>query len=196
MITLRWNSVWVRRGGFIVANVTAFVGFLLLIAWPIQDFFIDRDAWIFEQRTLLARFNAIVAQRGAVEGLASQSTAGQRRAEFLQGDNDGVTTANFQTMLKGMVEPTGAHLRSMRALPTASTDNMKFIGAQLDMTGTMQAVFQTVHTIEAAKPFLFIVNAELKPTQQAAVTPAGSSAEPTIDAQIDVVGAMQSPGGT
>jgi hypothetical protein len=195
MIELRWNGVLMRRSAFIFVNLAALVGFLLLIVWPAQDFFAERDAQIFEQRALLARFAAIVAQRTTVEGLASQSTAGQQRPEFLQGANDGVATANFQTMLKGMVEPTGAHLRSMRALPTTSSENVKFIGAQLDMTGTMQALYQTVHTIEAARPFLFIVNAELKPTQQAAVTQSARTVEPTVDEQIDVVGAMESPGG-
>jgi hypothetical protein len=191
----RLNSVLLHRVAFMLANVTAVIGFLILIVWPIQDFFADRDARISEQRALLARFNAIAAQRSTVEGLAAQSMTSQPRSEFLQGDNDGVATANFQTMLKGMVEPTGARLRSMRTLPTASADKLKFIGAQLDMTGTMQAVFQTIRTIEAAKPFLFIINAELKPTQQSAATPAGSSAEPTIDTQIDVIGAMQNPRG-
>jgi general secretion pathway protein M len=195
MIGVHWNSASMRRGIFMAANFAALLGFVVLIVWPVQDFFAGRDARIAGQRALLARFTAIAAQRTTVEGLAAQSTTGQQRSEFLRGANDGVATANFQTMLKGMVEPTGARLRSMRALPTTSTENIKFIGAQLDMTGTMQALYQAVRTIEAAKPFLFIVNTQLRPTQQAAATPGARSTEPTVDAQIDVVGAMESPGG-
>jgi hypothetical protein len=94
-----------------------------------------------------------------------------------------------------MVQTTGARLRSIRTLPAKVSDDMKFIGAQVDLTGSIQAVYQTVRTIETAKPFLFIRSALLKPTQQGAVLPSGSSAEPTIDVQLDVVGALQSEGG-
>jgi hypothetical protein len=189
------NNLWVRRGTFVLANVAPLAGFLFLFAWPIQAFFADREVQISEQRVLLARLNSIIAQRATVEGLMAQSAPDGSRLEFLPGADDGVAAANVQTLLKGMVEPTGARLRSVRALPTKLIEDMKFIGVQLEMTGTIQAVYQTVHTIEAAKPFLFIAGAALKPTQQAPASPSGSSSEPTIDAQLDVVGAVQVDGG-
>jgi hypothetical protein len=189
------NNVWVRRSVFVLANGAAIAAFWFLFAWPIQAFFAGRDTQISEQRALLARLNAIIAQRATVEGLASRSGSAGSRVEFLQGANDGVAAANLQTLLGGMVQTTGAHLRSIRTLPAKVNDDMKFIGAQVDLTGSIQAVYQTVRTIETAKPFLFIRTALLKPTQQGAVSPSGNSAEPTIDVQLDVVGAMQSEGG-
>ena len=92
------------------------------------------------------------------------------------------------------MESTGARLRSVRTLPTKPQDDMKFIGVQLEITGTIQAVYQDVRTIETAKPFLFIEDALLKPTQRVAMTPPGMSAEPTIDAQLDIAGAIQAEG--
>jgi hypothetical protein len=94
-----------------------------------------------------------------------------------------------------MVEPTGARLRSVRTLPTKPEESMKFIGVQVDISGTIEAVYQSVRAVETAKPFLFIVGALLKPTQQAAIAPSGTSAAPTIDAQLDIIGAMQIEGG-
>lgn len=93
-----------------------------------------------------------------------------------------------------MVEPTGARLRSVRTLPTKPEESMKFIGVQVDISGTIEAVYQSVRAVETAKPFLFIVGALLKPTQQAAIAPSGTSAAPTIDAQLDIIGAMQIEG--
>jgi general secretion pathway protein M len=188
------NNVWVRRGAFVLANLAAFAGFLILFAWPIQAFFADREAQIAEQRVLLIRLNAIASQRATVERLAAQSATDVSRGEFLEGANDGVAAANLQTLLKGMVEPTGARLRSVRALPTKLAENIKFIGVQLEMTGTIRAVYQAIHTVETAKPLLFVAGALLKPTQQTAARLDASSAEPTIDAQLDVVGAMQIDG--
>jgi hypothetical protein len=189
------NSMWVRRAAFLLANISCVAGFWLFVVAPIQSFFADREARILEQGMLLSRLNAIVAQRAAVAELAAQSSTDGKRAEFLQGANDGAAAASLQTMVKGIVEPAGGRLRSVRALPTSVAEDMKFIGVQLEMTGTIHAVYQTIQAIGAAKPFLFIVGAQLRPTQRGPVTSPGSNAEPTIDARIDVVGAMQSEGG-
>lgn len=195
MIELFRNHVSLRRGVFILANLAALIGFWVAVIWPIQVFFAGREAHISEQRAALARFQAIAAQRSTVERLVAQSAADGHRAEFLQGTDESVAAANLQTALKGMVVPTGARLRLVRALPAKPMQNMKFIGVQLEMTGTIKAIYQTVRTIETAKPFLFIVAAQLKPTQRTVVLSALSRAEPTIDAQLDVVGAMQDEGG-
>ena len=190
----QWQSnVWLRRGLFVLLNATALSGLLCLFAWPIQALFADRDADILQQRAILARLDAIAAQRATVADLAAQA-ASNGSAEFLQGGNDGVAAANLQTLVKGMVEPTGARLRSVRTLPTKPEESMKFIGVQVDITGTIEAVYQSVRAVETAKPFLFIVGALLKPTQQAAIAPSGTSAAPTIDAQLDIIGAMQIEG--
>jgi hypothetical protein len=190
----RWQrNVWLRRGLFALVNAAALGGFLCVIVWPIQAFFADRDTQISQQRAILVRLNAIAAQRATVADLAAQS-ATDGSAEFLQGGNDGVAAANLQTLVKGMVESTGAKLRSVRTLPTKPQDDTKFIGVQLEITGTIQAIYQAVRTIETAKPFLFIEDALLRPTQRVAMAPPGMSAEPTIDAQLDIVGAMQVEG--
>jgi hypothetical protein len=190
----QWQkNVWLRRGLFALVNAAALSGFLCVFVWPIQAFFADRDAQISQQRAILVRLNAIAAQRAAVTDLAAQS-ASDGSAEFLQGGNDGVAAANLQTLVKGMVESTGARLRSIRTLPTKPQENMKVIGVQVDITGTIQAVYQSVRAVETAKPFLFIVGALLKPTQQAAIASSGTSTAPTIDAQLDIVGAMQIEG--
>jgi hypothetical protein len=189
-----WQSnVWLRCGLFVLLNAAALGGLLCLISWPIQAFFADRDAQILQQRVILARLNAIAAQRMTVADLAAQS-ASDGSAEFLQGGNDGVAAANLQTLVKGMVEPTGARLRSVRTLPTKPQEDMKFIGVQLEITGTIQAINQTVRTIETAKPFLFIEGALLRPTQRVAMTPRAMRKEPNIDAQLDITASVQVQG--
>jgi hypothetical protein len=190
----QWQkNVWLRRGLFALVNAAALSGFLWVFVWPIQAFFADRDAQISQQSAILVRLNAIAAQRATVADLAAQS-ASDGSAEFLQGGSDGVAAANLQTLVKAMVESTGAKLRSVRTLPTKPQDDTKFIGVQLEITGTIQAIYQAVRTIETAKPLLFIEDALLRPTQRVVMAPPGMSAEPTIDAQLDIVGAMQVEG--
>jgi Type II secretion system (T2SS), protein M subtype b len=186
----KWrNNIWLRRGLFVLVNGGALAGLLCFLVWPVQGFFTDREADIAQQRAMLARFVAIAAQRATVADLAKATPAGG--TEFLQGGNDGVATANLQTLVKGLVEPTGAHLRSVRAAPAKLEEDLKFIGVQVEITGTIEAIYQTVRAVEAAKPLLFITGALLRPTQQAAVGPRATSAVPTIDAHLDIAAAMQ-----
>ncbi len=195
MIERLWNHVFLHRGVFTLANIAALIGLWVALIWPIQGFFAGRETQLSERRAVLARLQAIAAQRSTVERLVTQLAADGRRAEFLQGANDSVAAANLQTMLKGMVDPTGARLRSIGVVPAKPMDGMTLIDAQLEMTGTIRAIYQSVRSIETTKPFLFVVGAQLRPTQRAAVSPAFSRVEPTIDAQLDVVGAIQDEGG-
>ncbi|HZP79816.1 MAG TPA: type II secretion system protein GspM [Pseudolabrys sp.] len=188
------TNAWLRRGIFLAVNLIANLALLFLFVWPIQAFFAERNAQITNQRALLSRLNAVIAQQSTVDTLAAGSAVDKHRAEFLQGTNEGVIAANLQITLKGMAQTTGARVRSARTLPAKVSDDVKLIGAQIEITGPIQAIDQTVRTIEAARPFLFVVGAVLKPAQQMILQPTDVALPPQIDAQLDVVGAMQIEG--
>ena len=190
----QWQSnVWLRRGLFVLLNAAALSGLLCLLAWPIQAFFADRDGQVLQQRASLAHLNAIAAQRATVVDLAAQS-ASNGSAEFLQGGYDGVAAANLQTLVKGMVEPTGARLRSVR---TAS-----------DQTGREHEI----HWCAGRHYRHHLSRLSIRPCRrngkavsfhrgraaEAGATNCGSpprtSSAPTVDAQLDIVGAMQIEG--
>jgi hypothetical protein len=92
-----------------------------------------------------------------------------------------------------MTQSTGAHVRSIRSLPPQTVDGVTYVGAQVELSGPLRAIQQTVHAIESSTPFLFIVAAAIKPSPQANFAGAGTGirAELTLDARLDVVGALQ-----
>jgi hypothetical protein len=187
------DSIWPRRLVFAVAHLAmgfATFNFFLL---PIHGFFASRDSEIINQRKLLARLNAIANEESAVRELARQIEADNDSAEFLRGINEGVISADLQTQLKALVQASNARLRSVRALSPRTDDEVKFIGAQIDVSGTHRAIFETINAIETAKPYLFVVGATLKPTSQMTMQPANGriSEEPPIDAQLDIIAGVQ-----
>jgi hypothetical protein len=187
----RWQSSrWLRGLVFAGANVAAGLLVVNLVIAPVRDGLAVRDALITEQRTMLARFKVLAAQETAVEAAAKQ--ASPDTGEYLVGSNEGVISADLQTRLKGMVEPAGAQLRSVRTLAPQTTEQVRYIGSRIEIHGTLPAIHRAVTAIEASKPYLFVRAAVIKPAP-----PAGrqdTPQEPVIEAQLDVFGAVRSAG--
>jgi len=179
-----------RRTVFLVVNLLAGFAVVVCVVIPVRDLFADRDARIAEQRATLARLQAIVAQEPTIQLTASQATVDH--GEFLSGQNEGVINADLQTRLKGMAESASAHVRSIRNLPPRTTDQVRYIGSHIEFFGSIQALQRAIYTIESAKPYLFVTNATIRPSQ-VPVRP-DIPQEPVVEAQLDVFGATQIAG--
>jgi hypothetical protein len=188
MMQLRWlDNTWVRRFLFLGVNGAAVLAVALLVMGPVRDVLTSRDAQIAEQRSMLARFMAIAAQEATVEAAAKQVPADE--GEYLTGSNDGVVNADLQTRLKALVEAAGAHLRTVSALQPQTVEQLRYVGARVDIFGSLPSVHRAVAAIETAKPFLFVRGAVIKPATPTGL--ANASQEPVIDAKLDVYGALR-----
>lgn len=184
---------WLRRSAFVGGNFAAALAVGGFLVMPVQAFFAERDARIASQRTLLARFAAIAGQQMRVEAAAREADAQVEAGEFLVGTNEGVIIADLQTRLKGVAEAAGARLRSVQSLPAKTRDEVRYVGARLDLNGPLAAIQRTVHAVEAGMPYLFVDAAVVRvapaPNAQG---PNATAQEPVIDAQLDIFGAVQS----
>jgi general secretion pathway protein M len=183
------EQAWIRRTLFVAGNLAAVAAIGGLVVWPLCDVFAARDAHIAEQRAVLARLDGIIAQEARIQAVGRDTDAQVQGAEFLHGPNDGVISAEMQTRLKAFTESSGARLRSVQALPPANREQLRHIGVRLEISGPIAAVQRVVHAVETAKPYLFVSAASLK---LAPTTVRPGSAEPVIDAQLDIVGAVHS----
>ena len=189
MITADWiHDRRVRRAMFVALNLGAgFVMFALFIM-PIGNFLSARDAHIAEQRRLLGRLTAIAKREPAVHAAARETAEQLKRGELLIGPNEGVINADLQTRIKTITEQAGARLRSVQGLPASTNEpQMRYVGARLDMHGSLQAIQRALHAIETARPYLFVTSAAIKPS----LNVQNPREEPVIEARLDVVGAMQ-----
>jgi general secretion pathway protein M len=187
---------WLRRAAFVAGNFTAALMIAALVVAPVQGFFAERAAQIASQRTLLARFAAMAAQQTRVEAAAREAEGQTEQGEFLVGTNEGVIVADLQTRLKTMAEAAGARLRSVQSLPAKTREDVRYVGARLDVFGPIAAIQRTLHAVEAGAPYLFVDAAVVRaaPSVNPAALANAAAQEPVIDAQIDVFGPVHLKG--
>jgi general secretion pathway protein M len=184
-----------RRAAFLAGNLAAALTVLALLVMPVRDVFAERDERIAAQRALRARLTAIAAQESRVQAVARQADAQVEHGEFLVGTNEGVIVADLQTRLKALAEAAGARLRSVQSLPPKSKDDVRYVGARLDVFGPVEAIQRAIYAVETGKPYLFVGVAVIR-----AAPPVNTqglahvAAEPKIDAQLDIFGAVQLKG--
>jgi general secretion pathway protein M len=189
MMTIARELKFRRRLIFLLVNAALVFPIVVFVVLPIHGVFSDRDDQIADRRVVLARLTAIASQEASVQAIASDTTAQIRGDEFLSGPNENVISADLQTYLKAMTETAGARSRAVQALPTKTIEQIKYSGSRIELLGTIQSVQRAVYAIETAKPYLFITGAVIKPLQ--VTNRPGVSEEPTIQAQLDVAGAIQ-----
>src|SRR5262249_31321417 len=134
---------WLRRAIFVAGNFIVAVMIAAFVVMPVQAFFAERDVQILSQRTLLARFAAIAAQRARVQAAAREADAQVEHGEFIVGTNEGVIVADLQTRLKAMAEAAGARLRSVQSLPPKTREEVRYVGARLEVHGSIAAIQRT-----------------------------------------------------
>ena len=178
-----------RRVVFVLANALACGLIFGVVIMPLSAFFAERDSNIANQRRTLARLNAISAQLENVQSIASETDTQIRGGEFLSGSNENVIGADLQTKLKSVVEAGGARSRAAQVLPIKTGDRLKYIGARIEVAGTIQSLHRAIYAIESARPYLFILGATIKPSPS--VVKQGVTEEPAFQAQLEVYGAMQ-----
>ena len=172
---------------FLFGNLAALAVFVSIFVMPVYDMFAERDAKIEQQAKRLSRLTAIASEGARVESVVAQARTQMQTGEFLTGPNENVISAELQTRLKAMTEGVGARSRAIQALPVKA-DQIKSVGARIEIFGPLQSIARAVHAIETAKPYLFISAASLKLAPGS--TP-GAPQEPVVQAQLDVFGAMQ-----
>jgi hypothetical protein len=183
------SNVRLRRSLFVGANVASALALFFFIWLPLQNFFDQRDADIAIQREALARWKAIAARGDDVKALTSRVGTELNRGELVAAANEGIANAELQSRLKVMAEASGAKLRSVQSNSPRLTPQLKYIGARIDIYGTIRAVQQAVYDIENSTPYIFVTGATLKLTALAGSPNAGL--EPAIDAQLEILTPMQ-----
>ena len=159
---------------------------------PIYQFVADRDIQIAEKQNLLVRFQAMAAREPDVQAAARQPDEQADHGEFLSGPNENVVSADLQTRLKSIVDRNGVRIRTMQSQPAKVSGALVYVGAQLTIYGALQRIQAAIYEVESSKPCLIITNATIRLLPSGG--PGNSSAEPVIEARLDVAGAMPDAG--
>jgi general secretion pathway protein M len=192
MIREMQSNALAHRATFVAAHVAIMLAACWLWVIPLSDIFVDRDARIAEQHALLGRLEGIAARESAVQDLVRSAAVEIDRGEFLTGANDGVVGADLQTRLKAITEAGGAKLQSVQSLPATHDGALQYVGARIELIGTLAAIQRAIHAVESGKPYLFVTAAALKSSSPNARP--NLPEEPVVDAQLEVFGALRADG--
>ena len=80
----------------------------------------------------------------------------------------------------------------MASPPEVTTKSGAPGGLPAVLIGTLAAIQRAIHAVESGKPYLFVTAATLK--SSSAVARPDAPAEPVIDAQLDIFGALRPEG--
>jgi general secretion pathway protein M len=188
------SNTFVRRATFAAGHVAIALTAYWLWLTPLLDIFTDRDEQITKRSALLGRLEGVAAHETAVREMVRKAAAEFDRGEFLAGVNDGAVGAELQTRLKAIAEAGGTRLQSVQSMPVTQNRAVKYVGARIELIGTLAAIQRTIHALESGKPYLFVTAATLKSSSP--VARPDQPLEPVIDAQLDVFGALSPEEGT
>lgn len=165
------------------------LGWYLLIVPTMEQYQRNAEA-LADRANLFVRYTS-VADQAAIVQAAVRETAPVDSDEAFAGDSEAMIRATLQTTVQSLVSRGGASFLSAQAAPAKTTGTIRYVGLQLVLTGEIGAIAQTIHNIEANRPYLFIDRIELRRQGLAADNEAYVPA--VLDVTMDVYAVDASP---
>lgn len=167
----------------------------VLLAWsglvgPLLDSHAEAKVTIERLRLAVGRSREagreVAALQAELAGLRGrQPSAGG----FLPGANESVAAAQLQARLKAAVDRAGGDLRSTQILASRDEGRFRRITVRGQMLLRTSALQRMVHELEAASPYLFLDNVEIR-VRDAPGDRDGAAAieDPPLDIRLDLSG--------
>jgi general secretion pathway protein M len=105
----------------------------------------------------LAAVRPILAKQ--VEQSATEQAS---QGYYLSGGTDALVAAGLQDRVNALVAGTGGSLRSIQPMPGIDEQGFRRITLRVQMTATIETLFETLYALEAGKPVLFIENLDIQ----------------------------------
>ncbi len=81
---------------------------------------------------------------------------------YLAGTTDALAAAELQEDVGQTIEANGGALRSIQILPTSADGEFRKVTVRVQLTANLPSLARILYSLEAAKPFVFIDNLDIK----------------------------------
>ena len=173
------------------------VGFLLYagVVSPINDRFAEYNHSIALSQQLLVRYRKELVDPVELERQRDAlKRAGATQGGLLRGDNEAIAGAFVQHFVTTAVEEGGGTLRSIQVLPVKDDSGFRRVTTRAQVNLTQSGLRDVIYKIEAARPYLFVDNLDVRRSRRSRRRQDDSEAE---DAQLlvrmDVFGYLSAP---
>ena len=182
---------WVTRAGALaILAVLIWMGAALAV-WPVVDSYRTTDDQLRETAEHLARYEtmskAYPKLRTQMDKLTRQHAAS---GIYLAGGTDALAAAELQEDVNSTIERSGGKKRSIQILPVAKDGDFRKVTVRVQMTATLAAFARILHSLESAKPFLFIDNLDVK-NRRARRTAKEQNQDPELVIRFDLYGYLR-----
>lgn len=154
---------WISRlTAVLLLIVTITVAYVFLLE-PVIAGYGRTDQEIEETREQLSHFQRLAAMRPALARQMEQSEAQQTsQGYYLSGGTDALAAAGLQDRVNALVERNGGALRSIQPMPGTDEEGFRRITLRVQMTATVESLFEILYGLEAGKPVLFVENLDIQ----------------------------------
>ncbi|CAI8834946.1 type II secretion system protein GspM [Methylocaldum szegediense] len=176
--------------GLLVGVIALF--YLTAIA-PLVDTAREYRETVDELRFRLQRYQKVAAEKDDLLAKLEQiKAAGKQDERFIARDTAALASADLQSMVKEIVSQAGGELTSTQVIPERKEENFTRIAVKIRVNGSTDVLREVLHSIETAKPMLFVENLNIRPIRMPRNI-GGKPSQPVdkLSFDCDVIGYMQ-----
>ena len=156
------TTPWIGRLAAVLLLIVAIEAVYLLVVEPIVVGYRQTDQAIEDVDDQLLHYRRLAAMRPVLVDQLDQLAAEQSSGTFyLNGGTDALAAAGLQDRVSGLVGGKGGVLRSIQPMAGVDERGFRRITVRIEMTATIDALFETIYTLETGMPVLFVENLDI-----------------------------------
>jgi general secretion pathway protein M len=130
---------------------------------PILIGYRETDQAIEEVQEQLLHYQHLAAMRPVLARQLEQLAAVQgSETYYLSGGTDALAAAALQDRVSALIDGNGGRLLSIQPLLGVDEQGFKRITVRVEMTATIEPLFETLYALETGMPVLFVENLDIQ----------------------------------
>jgi general secretion pathway protein M len=157
-----FSTPWISRLAAVLLLIIAIAAAYSFILEPIIVGYGETERQIEEVREQLSHYRRLAAVRPALEKQMQQAAEETSHDYYLSGGTDALAAAGLQDQVNALVQEKGGSLRSIQPMPGIDEQGFRRITLRVQMSATIEALFETLYSLEAGTPILFVENLDIQ----------------------------------
>jgi general secretion pathway protein M len=153
---------WIGRLAAVLLLIGVIEAAYVLVVEPILTGYRETDQAIEEVNDQLSHFQRLAAMRPVLTNQLDELAAQEAGTYYLNGGTDALAAAGLQDRVSALVDGTGGSLRSIQPMAGVDEQGFRRITLRVQMTATIEALFETIYALETGMPVLFVENLDIQ----------------------------------
>ena len=157
------TTPWIGRLAAVLLLIGVIEAAYVLVVEPILTGYREKAQAIEEVNDQLSDYQRLAAMRPGfadqLERLEAEEGSG---TYYLNGGTDALAAAGLQDRVNTLVDSMGGNLRSIQPMSGVDEQGFRRITVRIQMTATIEALFETLYALKTGMPVLFVENLDIQ----------------------------------